>query len=487
MKPTYFHLLVCCILTSFGVSAQQLPLGSHYFMNPFMINPAYTGTTDNINVFLTHRSQFSGISGAPQTTYLTLDAPTNIKGVGLGLKAYSDVTSILSRNGVSGNYSYSLNLGNSQQLSFGLAAGIIDNTINYDQAVVRDVDDPSIFNQRVHRTVFSADFGVAYSWKQLQVGFAIPQLLSNQSRNRSNDGTISYFDMQQHYVGTAKYVFEIEQVKGLTAYPMVMVRGVAGAPVQYDVNAVVDWNKWGWIALTYRSNYAVGMSVGFRYKQLSVGYAHDFGVSKIRSYAGGTHEFLLSYQFENEAKKKLAQHDRELAELREQTALNEEKIAQVEVKVDQIEEKIDRIEDELTEIRKEENKLYHSVELRQHEIDSLYDLLNSLSKEKIDSNALLTNVRDYRVLKSADFLDENGKPLPNGYYVVIGSFSIKDNAMKFRNERQEQGEVNATIAFHKSISIYNVYVLYSIDYVIANEERNVQTSAYANTWVLKLE
>lgn len=473
MKPIYIQLLICFLLTSFSSQAQQLPLGSHYFMNPFMVNPAFTGTTDNINVFLTHRSQFSGISGSPQTTYLTLDAPINIKGVGLGLKAYSDVTSILSRNGVSGNYSYSLNLGNTHQLTFGLAAGIIDNTINYDQAIVRDVDDPSIFNNRVHRTVFSADFGVVYGWKQLQVGFAIPQLLSNQSRNRSNDGTISYFDMQQHYVGTAKYVFEIEQVKGLTAYPMVLVRGVAGAPVQYDINAVVDWNKWGWVALTYRSNYAVGMSVGVRYKQLSVGYSHDFGVSKIRSYTGGTHEFLLSYQFANETKKKLEQHDRELAELRERTAQNEDQIV--------------RIEDELTEIREEENRLSHSVDLEQQQIDSLYQIIAEMNQEKHGSEEVKVTKGNFRTHSASDFLDENGNPMPNGYYVVIGSFSIKDNAIKFQNERQSKGEENATIAFHESINIYNVYVLYSLDYEMANEERSKQTPIYQNTWVLKLE
>jgi len=473
MKPIYIQLLICFLLTSHRSQAQQLPLGSHYFMNPFMVNPAFTGTTDNINVFLTHRSQFSGISGSPQTTYLTLDAPINIKGVGLGLKAYSDVTSILSRNGVSGNYSYSLNLGNTHQLTFGLAAGIIDNTINYDQAIVRDVDDPSIFNNRVHRTVFSADFGVVYGWKQLQVGFAIPQLLSNQSRNRSNDGTISYFDMQQHYVGTAKYVFEIEQVKGLTAYPMVLVRGVAGAPVQYDINAVVDWNKWGWVALTYRSNYAAGMSVGVRYKQLSVGYSHDFGVSKIRSYTGGTHEFLLSYQFANETKKKLEEHDRELAELRELTAQNEDQI--------------NRIEDELTEIREEENRLYHSVELDQQEIDSLYKIIANLNQEKNDIDTFEISPQNYRSHSSSDFIDEYVNPMENGFYVVIGSFSIKENAIKFKNEQRSLGVENATITLHQSISIYNVYVLYSNDYDIADEERKKQAATYSNTWLLKLE
>ncbi len=475
MRHIKFCLILSSLLASIAVSAQQLPLGSHYFMNPFMLNSAFTGANDNMNVFLTHRSQFSGISGSPQTTYLTFDAPTSMKGIGLGLKAYSDVTSIISRTGVSGNYSYALNLGSDRKLTFGMSAGVIDNTINYDQAIARDINDPTILSQKIHRTVFSADFGVAYHWKQLEVGIAIPQLLGNQTRFRSANGATSYFDMQQHFVGTAKYVFEIKKIKGLTAYPMLLVRGVKGAPVQYDMNAVLDWKQWGWMAITYRSNYAVGMSAGVRFKQISAGYSHDFGVSKIRSYTGSTNEFMLSYQFGNDTKKRLDQHDLELEELRKRTDNNEAQIM--------------RIEDELQDIRSEGNKTYHSRELEQAKIDSIYSILDQMNHIEMDSNSNLTDtiVKGYKTLKSVDFLDENGTPLPNGYYVVIGSYSIKTNAVKFRDERPLLGEEIAKIAFHKSISIYNVYVLYSNDFEIANEERRKQTPTYANTWLLELE
>jgi hypothetical protein len=262
---------------------------------------------------------------------------------------------------------------------------------------------------------------------------------------------------------------------------MVLVRGVSGAPVQYDINAVLDWKQWGWMALTYRSNYAVGMSAGVRFKQLMVGYSHDFGVSKIRSYTGSTNEFVLSYQFGNDTKKRLDQHDLELEELRNRTANNEAQII--------------RIEDELKDIRTEENKTYHSIELEQAKIDSIYSLLDQMHRENLNSN-LDTNsnsssidsiTKGYKILKSNDFLDEKGNPLPNGYYVVIGSYSIKNNAIKFESElRLEENEI-AKMAYHKSISIYNVYVMYSTDFEAANEERKKKTSIYANTWLLKLE
>ncbi|MES2555706.1 MAG: PorP/SprF family type IX secretion system membrane protein [Bacteroidota bacterium] len=482
MKVQLFSIILGFTLFTTGVKAQQLPLGSHYFMNPFVLNPAYTGSGEDVNVFLTHRSQFSGIAGSPQTTYLTIDGPINVKGVGLGLNAYSDVTSILSRNGVSGNYSYSLNLWSGHSLSFGLAAGVVDHTINYDQAIVRDLDDPSLFQQKMHRTVFTADLGLLYEWKQLQVGFAVPQLLGNKARFKANDGTINYFDMQRHYVGSAKYVFDISPKQGIILYPMVVVRGVSGAPVQYDITAVADWKSWGWVAVSYRSKYAVGASVGVRYKNLSVGYSHDFGVTKVRSYAGATHEFLLSYQFGSDTRKRLDQHDRELEELRQRTTQNETDIDRIESEMDSIRQSQQAFNDSLAAVKSAFN-------------DSIASLRKELDEQAKKSAVQPTTTTspsgdpkgNYRTYSSADFLDENGMPMPVGYYVVIGSFSIKDNAILFQKQIAAKEERAALITFHKSISIYNVYMLYTMDYPTANTERNRWKTDYSTAWVLRLE
>ncbi|ASS49546.1 MAG: hypothetical protein A3D31_02480 [Candidatus Fluviicola riflensis] len=481
MKVKIFSIILGFTLFTTKVAAQQLPLGSHYFMNPFVLNPAYTGSGEDVNVFLTHRSQFSGIAGSPQTTSLTIDGPISVKGVGLGLNAYSDVTSILSRNGVSGNYSYSLNLWSGHSLTFGLAAGVVDHTINYDQAIVRDIDDPSLFQQKMHRTVFTADLGLLYEWKRLQVGFAVPQLLGNKARFKNNDGTTNYFDMQRHFVGSAKYVFDVSTKQGITLYPMVVVRGVAGAPVQYDITAVADWKSWGWIALSYRSNYAVGASVGVRYKNLSIGYSHDFGVSQVRSYAGATHEFLLSYQFGSDTRKRLDQHDRELEELRQRTGQNEADIARIDNEMDSLKLSQQALEDSLASVKSAFND---SIMMLRKKMDDQAKLQSYPSGGALSSGNPKGN---YRTFSSADFLDENGMPMPTGYYVVIGSFSIKDNALLFQKQIAALEERAALITFHKSISIYNVYMLYTLDYPTANTERNRWKTDYENAWVLRLE
>ena len=277
--------------------AQQLPFSSQYYTDQFVINPAFTGTSENVNAFLTHRSQWTGIAGAPQTSYLTLDGPTPTKNVGLGLKVYSDVTDMISRTGAFANYSYKLKIDNDNTLYFGLAMGVIDTKIDFSKSVILDKDDPLLFQQPQNKTVFSADFGVVYMWQKLTVGFAIPQILGNSVQYAFPNGQNSYYNLDRHYQGTVKYEFDVIKEKGITAYPLLMVRSVSGAPFQYDINGVIDWKKIGWAAITYHSNYALAISAGVRYQNFSLGYSYDVGVSKIRSYTGSSSEFLLGYVF----------------------------------------------------------------------------------------------------------------------------------------------------------------------------------------------
>lgn len=280
-----------------AVFAQQLSFSSQYYTNQFVVNPALTGNGSTINAFITHRSQWVSVPGAPQTSYITADGPLDAKNLGLGIKFYTYTTDILSRMGAFATYSYKIKVNETSNLSFGLAMGMLDNKINYSKAQVTDVNDPFLLQQQQSKAIFSADFGVAYTMKGLEVGFAVPQVLANKVRFGNLTGPDTYYNLQRHYQGTIKYTLDIVKDKGITAYPLIMFRSVKGAPFQFDVNAVVDWKKTGWVGITYHSSYALAISAGIRYKNLSLGYAYDLGMSKIKTYTGRSTEFLLGYSF----------------------------------------------------------------------------------------------------------------------------------------------------------------------------------------------
>ena len=147
MRNSIITFVLFIFITLSGVFAQQMPFSSQYYSNQFITNPALTGNKGDVNAFLTHRTQWTGISGAPQTAYFTMDGPVKRAGVGLGLTMFSDVTDILTRNGANASYSYRLTLKPDNYLTFGLALGIINNKINFSKVVVVDLSDPILQSQ----------------------------------------------------------------------------------------------------------------------------------------------------------------------------------------------------------------------------------------------------------------------------------------------------------------------------------------------------
>jgi type IX secretion system PorP/SprF family membrane protein len=443
------------ILLTGTTIAQQVPFSSQYYTNSFVTNPAFTGNHERVNSYLTHRSQWTGISGAPQTSYLTLDGPIEAKNIGLGLNLYSDITDITSRVGAFANYSYKLKINDESNLLFGVALGVINNKIDFSKAVVRDANDPYLFTESQSKTAFSADFGLGYTWKKLEIGFCAPQIIGNSIRYKKTDNESSYYTFARHYQGSVKYVFDVVKEKEITVYPLIMVRYATGSVFQYDANVVLDWKKIGWVGVTYHSNYAIAISAGLRYKNISVGYAYDLGISKVKSYTGSTSEFLLGYTFGG-IKEEVAKED-------PKDAVIEEMIAKLKAKSDTSEVEIQRLKEELAKLKSGESTT-----------------LGNTKSETLTESLMRTG-------SSNDFVDDNGMALSSGYYVVIGTFSSKDNSNKFRDANLIKGYNSTQIVQNHKTKVYYVFVNKFEKQSDAEAEQSKFKAEYPDVWLQKLE
>jgi type IX secretion system PorP/SprF family membrane protein len=450
------NISAALLLVTMSAFAQQLPYSSQYYTNMFVVNPAFTGTKENTNAFITHRSQWIGIAGAPQTSYLTIDGPIEAKNIGLGLKLYSDVTDITSRIGAFANYSYKLKINDDNNLFIGLAAGLLNNRIDFSKAVVTDTDDPFLFTEPQQKTVFSADFGLGYTWKKLEVGFAMPQVIGNKIKYRTNTGDDSFYNLERYYVGSVKYVFDVVKDKEITAYPLIAVRAAKGSPFQYDVNVVLDWKKMGWFGVTYHSNDAVAASIGVRYQNLSVGFAYDFGINKIAKYTGSTCEFLLGYTFGSRGASAPAEDLTKVPE----PALDNQALTKLQEQADSNRVQLERLKAELSKLKSGGATSERSENL---------------------TEALM------RTASSNDFVDENGMGLTAGYYVVIGSFSSKDNANKFKQANMIKGYNNTQVIQNHKTKVYYVYVSKTETQETGEAEQKKFKNEYPDVWLQKLE
>jgi len=460
MNKKYITLIVSTLFFMKG-EAQQLPLFSQYYYNPFIYNPAFTGTSEMNNAYLIHRSQWKDMPGSPVTYALTIDGNVKEKEIGLGLSLFNDQTDIFSRTGLYGSYSYHLPLNSEHNIYVGLSGGVIDNKIDFSRANVSDVNDPLLYNTNRRKVTADATFGVSYFWKDLTVGFSVPQLLGTKI-NYDEDNTNVYMRLRRHFIGSVMYNVEINE--DIDFIPCIMTRAAKNSPFQFDVNANFAWKDMIRAGLFYRFGYAAGMNLGVKLnKNLTAGYSYEYVISPIGNYSGGGHEIMLGYSF--------MKHD-------------PKKIKDLEMKLEQAKNSNDSLAGVLNKKDKEHDE----------EIEKLKQSVKDV--EANESTGTNTNDNDpkedlgktgVRLEKVGDYLDENGKSVSKGFYVVIESFKSKDNAQKCKKSYQDKQIYLPQIIYNNVRGFYYVSVYYSDDQENASKVMEVLKTEKADVWVFDLE
>lgn len=261
-------------------------------------NPAFTGTSDAPNLMLINHTQWTGFKGGPQYNLLTFDGNVINKNTGLGITIVSDRKGVNSRIGGNISYSYKLRFKNKMHLLLGISAGAINQSINYSNAVIENPNDPSLFTNAQNKTTFDANAGLAFVYKGLEFGFAIPQIANNKINYVSNSDVRIFYSQSRHYMSSLKYKFLVSKEKEISITPLALIRYVPNTPMQYDANINLDWQNKFWIGATYKSHYAIGINLGVvLFKRFSIGYSYDYITGSINKYAGLSHEIMLNFKF----------------------------------------------------------------------------------------------------------------------------------------------------------------------------------------------
>ena len=94
--------------------------------------------------------------------------------------------------------------------------------------------------------------------------------------------------------------------------PSVLIRYADPAPLQWTAMLKGTINKRFWAGLIYRSDDAVGISLGAKIRdRFSVAYGYDYTLSRLSSYQAGSHEIMLSFVITKD-KPSLAEEDDKL-------------------------------------------------------------------------------------------------------------------------------------------------------------------------------
>lgn len=276
--------------------AQQDPLYTQYMDNMLIVNPGYAGSQELGSAMVVARSQWLSIDGAPETRTFALTSPLKGKRVGLGFSVMSDRIGPLRQNWINLDYSYFLQISENYRLGLGLKGGISFYRANLSDLTTIDPNDP-VLDQDIYAN-FLPNVGVGfylYSDKNY-LGFSVPHLIEN---NITHDGvsTNHYGKERMHLYLIGGHRFDLDPDFQLKT--SALVKAVQGAPVSFDITALLGFREKVWLGAMYRFDVAFGGIVQFQpFSNFTIGYSYDHTFNEIQGFQNGSHEIMLRYHFD---------------------------------------------------------------------------------------------------------------------------------------------------------------------------------------------
>jgi len=283
------------LIISVGAYGQLAPVTDQYVLNPLSINPAYAGSRGALNIAALYRQQWVGISGAPKTMTLAVDAPLFDEKVGAGIIIANDKIGVTKETQVISDYAYKIDI-KEGILSLGLGAGIITTNTAWSDLVVLDQgDDNYLIDSRLF-VVPTVSFGAYFSNNNYYAGFSIPKILCYKFDFKNNKYDLLIKPGQNGYMLTGGYSFSISPK--LKFLPSTLLTLIPREKLLIDINAHFNYIDRFWIGASYRNNRSFAGLFQFQINnQLKIAYTYNLDFNKLRTYSNGSHEIMLRYEF----------------------------------------------------------------------------------------------------------------------------------------------------------------------------------------------
>lgn len=329
MKPM---LTLVCLLNISLLSAQQRPHYTQYILNNYIINPAVAGIEDYWDLKISHRHQWMGINGAPVTTYLTLQGPLrkslngretattlhsdeeNPRGesywkdytstdphAGIGFTILNDRAGPLNRFSFTATYAYHLPVGERTSISAGISVGVQNMTLH-----TSDLDfgsdhpyDPAIAsNDDLNRLRPDINAGLWLYSANFFAGVAAQNIVPSTLSFANDSVKVSKGKLVPHVFITGGYRFMLND--DISFLPSIMIRYITPLPVNFDVNAKVQYRDFIWAGASYRREDGYAAMIGINVNStFNIGYSYDYTTSKLNAVSTGSHEIVLGFLLGN--------------------------------------------------------------------------------------------------------------------------------------------------------------------------------------------
>jgi len=299
------HIVVVFIMGfSCAALCQEQSIFRQYYLSPFIVNPAFTGSELYPGALLSVKKQWVGIPDAPSTyllsgnyrigTYDFYDPKGFVnKGrlkirnrIGLGGAVYQDSYGPSKVIGGNLSYGYHAPVNAGSELSFGIS--VTASHYSFETGILKpdQPDDPFLMNGNDNIFKMNFNIGALYHNKDNFIGLSVAKILPDVKD--VNDR----IEMQPSYFLIAGHKFHVN--KSIMIEPSVVIMKTGEDQIAADIYTKFYIKRLNWIALSYSTSGKMNFLTGIHLIQmLHIGYSYEFTLSKIAAYNYGTHNLVL--------------------------------------------------------------------------------------------------------------------------------------------------------------------------------------------------
>ncbi len=310
----FFSFYCLCSLSH----AQNYPVYNHFYVNPYLYNPAEAGHILRPVVSINHRQQWREIEGAPVLSTFSFHTPFNKSNALAGVNISTFKRGLLTTLDAQLTYGYSIPISEESSFRLGLSAGLISNAIDFSQ--VDNPDDPALTNFLNNNQQLAGKFGVKYQSNGLNIGVVLPRLFKPDFINTASfeSHELNLFDevvLMAYYKkrvdsyfkgkgrGKRRHTKKVEaQYAPLELHFLYRYSKIGNN--QFEALAKLNLSQAFWLGASYRQSYGITGNVGFNLSDFSLAYAYEPASKLVLGPINGSHEIQLSYRFGKEVKSK---------------------------------------------------------------------------------------------------------------------------------------------------------------------------------------
>lgn len=284
------YIIILAVL-SIQVQAQQLSHFSYFTYNYMQYNPAVAGTAPCLDLKFGYRRQWKGFEGAPVTAFANLHGKigkdSKLRFTGIGATMENDDAGPFSYTNLNLLLAHHIKMSNKYYLSGGLGIGFAQYAIEYGEMSLEFQDIDPVITGGVNDFVFPVISAGLWLYRSDRFyGLSVRNVNNPKIEGPQDTKLVRHFTIANGYAKklTEEMVFK----------PAFLINYAGKSRSSIEAQFILDFKDMVSVGVAARSGHGFSALLKLSVvKYVTVAYAYDITMNKIRYNGANSHEIIL--------------------------------------------------------------------------------------------------------------------------------------------------------------------------------------------------